>query len=111
MVAGAKVRLVCKEQEGGHETYNIEDETNDLGIYHLQVDGYHENEYCEILLVESRYPECGEVSNQSRFKESSRITLKSHNDDDIAASTTTITIRHPNPLGFLMNEPPFLSVF
>ncbi|KAK3012213.1 hypothetical protein RJ639_011529 [Escallonia herrerae] len=97
-MSGAKVRLECKDREGGHITYSIDGETDDSGTYHLPVDGNHEDEICEVELMKSSNPECDEIHNNSwANKSSSRISL-THNNG------MSSKVRHANPLGFYAKE-------
>ncbi|OMO65298.1 Pollen Ole e 1 allergen/extensin [Corchorus olitorius] len=46
-LSGAKMRLECRDREGGHLTYTSEGETNSPGNDELKVKGDHE-EVCEV---------------------------------------------------------------
>ncbi|PON41366.1 Pollen allergen Ole e 1 family [Parasponia andersonii] len=95
---GAKVRLECRDNEGGSVTYSAEAETDASGTYRIPVDGDHEEEICEIQLVKSSSPDCSEVSNDPYNKLSARVSITSNNG--IASP-----VRQANPLGFLKKEP------
>ncbi|XP_041027792.1 olee1-like protein [Juglans microcarpa x Juglans regia] len=94
---GAKVRLQCREREGGVITYSLESETDESGTYHLGVDGEHEEDVCEIVLVKSSDPDCSEVSKDPFLDKSARISLTKNNG-------ITSPVRLANPLGFLRKE-------
>ncbi|KZV51092.1 Olee1-like protein [Dorcoceras hygrometricum] len=93
-MAGAKVRLECREEEAGSITYSVEGETNDQGLYRLPVQGDHDEEICEVTLVKSSRPDCDDLPDEGwAQKPVSRVTLTSHNG--IQGNT-----RNANPLGF-----------
>ncbi|KAA8519664.1 hypothetical protein F0562_013891 [Nyssa sinensis] len=94
---GAKVRLECRTREDGEVTYSIEGETDEKGIYHLRVEGEHEEEICEVKLVKSSKPDCEEISTEGWAKTSSRISLTSNNG-------IVSDVRHANPLGFMAKK-------
>ncbi|KAF8026360.1 hypothetical protein BT93_F2989 [Corymbia citriodora subsp. variegata] len=94
---GAKVRLECKNREGGDLTYSIEGVTDHAGTYRLPVDGEHEEEICEIVLVKSSQTGCDEVSNEAFLRKSARISLTKNNG-------MATPVRQANPLGFLKKE-------
>ncbi|KAG6638801.1 olee1-like protein [Carya illinoinensis] len=94
---GAKVRLECRKRGDGAITYSVESETDKLGTYHLQVDGEHEEEVCEIVLLKSSDPDCSEVSKDPFQKKSARISLTKNNG-------ITSPVRLANPLGFMRKE-------
>ncbi|KAJ9690686.1 hypothetical protein PVL29_013047 [Vitis rotundifolia] len=94
---GAKVRLECRDREGGSLTYSIEGETDETGSYKLPVDGEHEEEVCEVQLVKSSKPECSEISQGVFARRSARISLASNSGMPSAG-------RLANPLGFLRQD-------
>ncbi|XP_034698616.1 olee1-like protein [Vitis riparia] len=96
-VPGAKVRLECRDREGGSVTYSIDGETDETGSYRLPVEGEHEEEVCEVQLIKSSKPECSEISRGMFARRSARISLASNNG--MASSD-----RLANPLGFLRQE-------
>lgn len=96
-IPGAKVRLECKNREGGHLTYRIEGETDKTGTYSLPVDGDHEEEVCEVILVKSPDPECNEPFTGGFGGKSARVSLTSNNGIASAA-------RLANPLGFMKKQ-------
>lgn len=97
MGAGAKVKLQCREREGGVITYSVEAETDESGTYHLEVDGEHEEEICEIVLLKSSEPDCSEISKDPFLEKSARISLTKNNG-------LTSPVRHANPLGFMKKQ-------
>ncbi|KAJ8761508.1 hypothetical protein K2173_001642 [Erythroxylum novogranatense] len=94
---GAKVRLECKEMEGGSLTFSEEAETNESGTYIIEVDGDHEDDLCEIIPVKSGDPNCSEISNDDYLKKAARISVTSNNG-------IISGVRQANPLGFMTKE-------
>ncbi|KAK9146247.1 hypothetical protein Sjap_006150 [Stephania japonica] len=94
-IPGSRVRLECKDREGGHITYSVSDETDSTGTYQIKVEGEHEEEICEVVLVQSGRPDCKEVL---AGRDRARILLSSNNG--IEDST-----RFANSLGFLKDKP------
>ncbi|EXB94630.1 hypothetical protein L484_005787 [Morus notabilis] len=93
-IKGAKVRLECRESEGGSVTYSNDGVTDESGTYRIAVDGDHEEEVCEVKLVKSSVPDCSEISNDPYNKLNARVSLTSNNG-------ITSPVRQANPLGFL----------
>ncbi|KAL0305638.1 UNVERIFIED_CONTAM: Pollen allergen Che a 1 [Sesamum radiatum] len=61
-MAGAEVKLECKDEESGTVTYSVTGGvTDDKGEYSLTAEGDHEEEYCEVTLVKSSQPDCAEI--------------------------------------------------
>ncbi|KAL0363460.1 UNVERIFIED_CONTAM: Pollen allergen Che a 1 [Sesamum calycinum] len=61
-MAGAEVKLECKDEESGIVTYSVTGGvTDDKGEYSLMAEGDHEEEYCEVTLVKSSQPDCAEI--------------------------------------------------
>ncbi|XVE51459.1 hypothetical protein DITRI_Ditri02bG0042500 [Diplodiscus trichospermus] len=96
-MAGAKVRLECRDREGGTLTYSVDGETDASGTYHIKVEGDHEEEVCEVALVESSDPSCSEIDKENFLRKSARISLTK--DNGITSDT-----RLANPLGFMVKE-------
>ncbi|XP_022720406.1 olee1-like protein [Durio zibethinus] len=96
-MAGAKVRLECKDREGGQLTYAVDGETDASGSYHLKVEGDHEEEVCEVALVESSDPECAEINKENYLRKGARIVLTK--DTGISSDR-----RSANPLGFMVKD-------
>ncbi|OWM89388.1 olee1-like protein [Punica granatum] len=95
---GAKVRLECRDREGGSLTYSVDGTTSANGTYHLPVDGEHEEEICEIVLVKSSMEGCDEVSQDTYLRKSAKINLTSNNG-------ISSPVRIANPLGFMKKDP------
>ncbi|CAA6656428.1 unnamed protein product [Spirodela intermedia] len=60
-LAGAKVRLECKHEESEELVHTVEGTTDATGTYHLKVADDHEDELCEVVLVESPHADCSEI--------------------------------------------------
>lgn len=98
MLAGAKVRLECRDREGGSLTYSIEGDTDAHGMYSLPVDGDREDEICEVVLVKSNKPGCEEINNSPFVRKGARVSITANNG-------LASPVRLANPLGFLKKEP------
>ncbi|KAH0854904.1 hypothetical protein HID58_031387 [Brassica napus] len=99
VLEGAKVKLECKARENQTVTLTKEAVTDKDGKYEMVVMGDHEEEVCEIILVESPDAECGEVNNQEFLRNAARISLTA-NDGIVSNEVRTI-----NPLGFMRKTP------
>ncbi|CDO96791.1 unnamed protein product [Coffea canephora] len=62
-----------------HLTYSLEGQTEASTIYSLEVEGDHEDEICEDVLVKSNKPDCSEIPKQGLAQASSRISLTANN--------------------------------
>lgn len=92
--AAAKVKLVCNNRDNGTETYTVEGATDSSGTYRLPVAGDHEDDICEVRLVESSRPDCKEPF---RSIDSARILLTKN------AGVVDKT-RYPSALGYMKKE-------
>ncbi|KAG5378785.1 hypothetical protein IGI04_026627 [Brassica rapa subsp. trilocularis] len=99
VLEGAKVKLECKGRENQTVTLTKEAMTDKDGNYEMEVMGDHEEEVCEIILVQSPDAECGDVNNQEFLRNAARISLTA-NDGIVSNETRTI-----NPLGFMRKTP------
>ncbi|KAF3514438.1 hypothetical protein F2Q69_00008280, partial [Brassica cretica] len=99
VLEGAKVKLECKGRENQTVTLTKEAVTDKEGKYEMVVMGDHEEEVCEIILVESPDAECSEVNNQEFLRNAARISLTA-NDGIVSNEVRTI-----NPLGFMRKTP------
>ncbi|XP_010538209.1 PREDICTED: pollen-specific protein-like At4g18596 [Tarenaya hassleriana] len=96
---GAKVKLECKNRVNQTVTLVEEAVTDKSGNYEMVVTGDHEEEVCEIVLVESPEAECREINNEEFLRNAARISLTA-NDGIVSNETRTV-----NPLGFMRNTP------
>lgn len=92
------MRLECRDREGGSLTYSVEGTTDNKGTYRLPVDGEHEEEVCEIILVKSSKQGCDEVSKDTFLRRSAKINLTANNG-------ISSPVRIANPLGFMKKDP------
>ncbi|KAI4339041.1 hypothetical protein MLD38_024027 [Melastoma candidum] len=97
-IEGARVRLECRDREGGSLTYSIEGETNANGLYSLPVDGDREDQICEVVLVKSNKPGCEEIDNSAFVRKGARVSITANNG-------LASPVRLANPLGFLKDKP------
>lgn len=98
IVTGAKVRLECRDRETENVTYTVEGDTTEGGRYSLHIEGDHEDEVCETVLVKSSRPDCDEVNKDAFTRRSARISLTKNNGIHSQA-------RMANPLGFMRKKP------
>ncbi|XP_009773994.1 pollen allergen Sal k 5.0101-like [Nicotiana sylvestris] len=96
-MAGAEVRLQCRNNTDDSVTLTVEGQTDKNGVYSLLVERDHEDEICEMILMKSSMEDCSEIPNEGHAKESARITITSNNG---MAETT----RHANPLFFVKKQ-------
>ncbi|KAJ3669096.1 hypothetical protein LUZ60_011046 [Juncus effusus] len=94
-IEGAKVRLECKHFVNGKIEHVVEGITDKTGTYKVAMKDNHEEEICEVALVESPLSSCSEIIPG---RDRARVTL---------AEDTGITShnRYANPLGYLTNQP------
>ncbi|XP_061342763.1 olee1-like protein [Gastrolobium bilobum] len=97
LLEGATVRVECKEEESGNVTFTKEAVTDASGSYKVEVDGDHEEEVCEVVLVKSPRKDCSEVDRESHLEQAARISIT--NNAGIVSP-----VRKANPLGFLKKE-------
>ncbi|XP_073009436.1 major pollen allergen Lol p 11-like [Typha latifolia] len=92
---GAKVRLECKHFGSGEIIQKGECVTDATGAYELRVEDDHQEEICEVILVDSPRPDCGEVHIG---RDRARVSLTRNNGISSA-------VRYANAVGFLKDEP------
>ncbi|CAD5164110.1 unnamed protein product [Musa acuminata subsp. malaccensis] len=89
----------CRSTDRNYETdaveHLVEGVTDSTGTYHIEVEDNHEEEICEVSLLQSPQPGCTEVA-QSRNRARVLVTGRSGLASDI---------RYANSLGFLKDEP------
>ncbi|KAL5576545.1 hypothetical protein UlMin_018244 [Ulmus minor] len=96
-INGAKVKLECRESEGGSVTYSKDGITDGTGTYKIEVEGDHEEENCEVNLVSSPDTNCNQISRPKGKDLGAKISLTTNNG--ISSNE-----RQANDLGFLNNE-------
>ncbi|XP_054803711.1 olee1-like protein [Prosopis cineraria] len=97
-MAGATVRLECREVESGKVTLSKEAVTDGSGGYSVEIEGDHEDESCEVVLARSSDPECGEIQGSSFLNQAARVSVTRNNG-------IVSPVRTANPLGFLRKQP------
>ncbi|KAJ3671807.1 hypothetical protein LUZ60_007886 [Juncus effusus] len=94
-IQGAKVKLECRHFENGKVEHVVEGVTDATGTYKLLMKDNHEEEICEVELVESPLTNCNEIiPGRNR----ARVTLA----DDTGITSNQ---RYANPLGYLKDSP------
>ncbi|XP_009761932.1 anther-specific protein LAT52 [Nicotiana tabacum] len=94
-IQGATVRLTCRDIETHNETYSTEGKTDMIGKYTLTVEGDHENDICEVTVVNSPREDCKEIVSElvkGRVVCSKNVGM--HN-----------AVRFTNPLFFQKDKP------
>ena len=75
MHAGATVWLECQDPQERHLTYSLEGQTEASTIYSLEVEGDHEDEICEDVLVKSNEPDLVRFLNKGWRKPAQELAL------------------------------------
>ncbi|KFK28529.1 hypothetical protein AALP_AA7G008600 [Arabis alpina] len=96
---GAKVKLECRSRTNGTITLTKEAVTDKTGSYKMEVTGDHEEEVCELVLVQSPDSGCSDVSKEAYLRNAAKISLTAN--DGIVSHETRIV----NPLGFMVQTP------
>lgn len=95
---GATVRVECKQVDNfKNVTFSKEIVTDATGSYKVEVDGDHEEDLCEVVLVKSPRSDCAEVDRESHLQQAARISITKNNG-------IVSPIRQANPLGFLKKD-------
>ncbi|TKW04107.1 hypothetical protein SEVIR_7G087900v4 [Setaria viridis] len=94
-IKGAKVRLECKHFGTGAVERAIDGVTDESGFYTIKLKGGHEEDICEVILVESPRKDCAEVPAHS-----DRASVLLAKDAGISDD-----MRFPNPLGYFKDVP------
>ena len=94
-IAGAKVRVQCKSKSTGANTCSFEGHTDHTGTYNILVDGEHEHELCESVLVSSPDMGCAKIV---AGRERAPVFLT--NNNGVASN-----VRLANALGFEKDIP------
>jgi Pollen protein Ole e 1 like len=93
--SGAKVKLECKHFINGKIEHCIHNFTDSAGKYTITIANSHEDEICEVVLVDSSRPDCKEITPG---RDRARAVLSC--DTGISSN-----VRYPNALGFLKDKP------
>ncbi|CAI9758243.1 unnamed protein product [Fraxinus pennsylvanica] len=94
-LAGALVKIVCKDRDTARVTYEVEGVTDSTGTYNILVQSDHGDEACDAVLAKSSDPEC---STPDLGRDKARVILTRNNG---MISDT----RFANAMGFLQNVP------
>ena len=97
-MAGATVRLECKESLTGKVTLAKEAVTDGAGKYAVELEGDREDEICNVVLVKSSDRDCDEIDGSSFADPAARVSATRNNG-------IVSPVRTANPLGFLRREP------
>ncbi|CAH1427809.1 unnamed protein product [Lactuca virosa] len=90
-LAGAKVRVECRDRNSMNLRYTMDAVTDATGTYHIEVGTDHGDQKCECTLVGSPDPGCGKP-NIGRHR--ATVILTSNNGMNYGA-------RYANAMGFL----------
>ncbi|KAJ1686625.1 hypothetical protein LUZ63_018015 [Rhynchospora breviuscula] len=93
--AGAKVRIECKKFGTDPILYSVDGITDNTGKYRIVAQGNHDEQICDVVLVESPRPDCKEIN-----KESYRARVSLFQDSGISTND-----RYANALGFVKDKP------
>uniref|UniRef100_A0A2P2IP64 Pollen-specific protein C13 n=1 Tax=Rhizophora mucronata TaxID=61149 RepID=A0A2P2IP64_RHIMU len=93
-IAGAKVRLECRDRKTMDIVFSKEGTTDSKGLYNIFVDEEHDDQLCDAVLVSSPQKDC---SIPSAGRERARLVLTRFNG--IASDS-----RYANAMGFMKDE-------
>ena len=96
---GAKVKLECRSRTNGTVALTKEAVTDKSGSYTMEVTGDHEEEVCELVLLQSPDSGCSDVSKDAYLRNAAKVSLTAN--DGIVSHETRIV----NPLGFMVKTP------
>ncbi|XP_042475838.1 olee1-like protein [Macadamia integrifolia] len=94
-VPNAPIKLECRSRDNGTITHSVESKCDELGDYRVTVEGEHQEDICEVVLLDSPVSNCAE---KVRGRDRARIVL-THNNGVVSST------RYANPLGFLADKP------
>ncbi|KAK9219622.1 hypothetical protein WN943_008268 [Citrus x changshan-huyou] len=94
-IAGAKVKVECKDRKSMQVVYSREGKTDSTGTYKILVSEDHKDQLCDAVLISSPQNDCKTVAPG---RERSRVILTSYNG--ISSET-----RYANSMGFMKAEP------
>ncbi|XP_050377115.1 protein DOWNSTREAM OF FLC [Argentina anserina] len=93
-IAGAKVRLECKDRSGQVLKYSKEGTTDSTGTYRIVVAEDHEDQVCDSILVSSPQKRCSEATPG---RDRARVILTGYNG-------ITSNTRFANAMGYMKTE-------
>ncbi|KAG8081800.1 hypothetical protein GUJ93_ZPchr0014g47092 [Zizania palustris] len=94
-IKGAKVRLECKHFGTGNIERTVDGVTDETGTYKIKLKDSHEEDICEVVLVESPLANCAEVEDH---RVRARVVLTKN-------VGICNNLRFANPLGYLKDIP------
>ncbi|XP_059624306.1 protein DOWNSTREAM OF FLC-like [Cornus florida] len=94
-IAGATVRIECKDRKTEDLKYSIEGVTSSAGIYNIEVSGDRGDDVCDVKVVSSPQSDC---ATPSSGRDRARVILTRYNG-------IVPDIRNVNSIGFQRNEP------
>ncbi|KAF9589142.1 hypothetical protein IFM89_019458 [Coptis chinensis] len=95
-INGAKVKLECRDRvNSANVTFTVESVCGASGAYKFEVEGDHEDEICEVVLVNSPRNDCNEII---AGLDRARVLVSKNNG-------ITSNVRFANPLGFVKKIP------
>ncbi|KAG5541696.1 hypothetical protein RHGRI_021505 [Rhododendron griersonianum] len=94
-IAGAMVKLECKDRKTQELLYSIGGTTDSKGKYEIKVREDHGSQLCDVMLVSSPQSNCASVDSG---RDRSRVILTGNNG-------ISSYKRFANAMGFLMDEP------
>uniref|UniRef100_A0A6N2MYW4 Pollen-specific protein C13 n=1 Tax=Salix viminalis TaxID=40686 RepID=A0A6N2MYW4_SALVM len=95
LIAGARVKLECRDRKTQDLVYSKEGTTGSTGTYTITVDEDHRDQVCDAMLVSSPRKDC---SSPSSGRDRARVILTSY----IRLASTT---RYANSMGFMAAQP------
>ncbi|TKY71833.1 Olee protein [Spatholobus suberectus] len=97
-IGGATVRVECSQVDNSKNvTFNEEAMTDSSGLYRVEVEGDHEEDTCQVVLVKSPREDCSEIDQDTYLQKAARISITKNNG-------IVSPVRQANPLGFLKAE-------
>ncbi|KAJ3675839.1 hypothetical protein LUZ60_004881 [Juncus effusus] len=93
-IYGAKVRLECKHFSTGKVEHAVDGYTGQNGSYAIELKDNHEEEICQVVLVQSPSAFCSEIP---AGRDRAEVLL--------ADGGLSSDVRYANSLGFLKDEP------
>ncbi|KAL2340564.1 hypothetical protein Fmac_008504 [Flemingia macrophylla] len=98
LLEGATVRVECSQVDNAKNvTFSKEAVTDASGTYKVEVDGDHEEDTCEVVLLKSPRKDCSEVDTESHLQQAARVSITKNNG-------IVSPVRQANPLGFLKKD-------
>ena len=94
-IEGAKVRLQCRHFANDSIAHTTDGVTDATGTYSLQMEDDHQEEICEVVLVNSPMADCSEV-----VKCRDRAIVVLTRDNGVNSK-----VRYANALGYFKDEP------